>query len=225
ESPSDLDTAIAEVSSPNARDLIDTLDKAPLDDRPTFTASIRPDAVIVEQDGQQQRFAMPDDEFYVAVAPYLNETHECTYHSLTTCVGEMGGEEVGVVVVEEDGDVSVDETQRTFDNGFIGLWLPRDVDATLTITHGEAVASAPISTRADCPTCITDMRLRTTDERVDDDVPSPHHSPHHRGPHHRDDHHGPHRHDHHGPQHGPHHSPQHPQHGPHHRGPHGDETD
>lgn len=76
---------------------------------------------------------MSDDEFYVSIAPYVGQTHECFFHSLTTCLGELRNEEVHVTVTTaDDGAAIVDETVRTHDNGFAGLWLPRGIDATLT---------------------------------------------------------------------------------------------
>ncbi|GMA34464.1 CueP family metal-binding protein [Demequina litorisediminis] len=73
---------------------------------------------------------MPDDAFYVSLAPYVDTTHECYFHSLTTCTGEMQGEDIDVTVTDvETGEVLVDEAMTTFDNGFVGLWLPRDAEA------------------------------------------------------------------------------------------------
>lgn len=120
-SPSDLDTAIAEVTSPSTRNVIDT--------------------------------------------------HERTYHSLTTCVGEMSGEEVGAVGGKED--VILRKPRHTFDNGSIGLWLPRDLDAP----------SPHHSTHHRGP--------HHRDDHHHDDHHRPHHGPHHHRPHHGP-HHGPH---------------------------------
>ncbi|WP_455133585.1 CueP family metal-binding protein [Microbacterium aurum] len=53
----------------------------------------------------------------------------------------------------------LDEERTTNSNGFVGLWLPRDIDATLTITHENGSITTPISTGADDPTCLTDLPL------------------------------------------------------------------
>ncbi|MDP9822944.1 hypothetical protein J2S59_002753 [Nocardioides massiliensis] len=72
---------------------------------------------------------MPEDRFYLAVAPYVDQTHECFYHSLTTCLGELDSADVRVKIVDEANDeVLVDEVRTTFDNGFLGFWLPRDIE-------------------------------------------------------------------------------------------------
>ncbi|MFS4491238.1 CueP family metal-binding protein, partial [Dietzia kunjamensis] len=47
----------------------------------------------------------------------------------------------------------------TYDNGFLGLWLPRGITATLTIDHDGRTATAPISTGDDDLTCLTTMQL------------------------------------------------------------------
>jgi hypothetical protein len=44
-------------------------------------------------------------------------------------------------------------------NGFIDLWLPRDIEGTLTITQGELSATKLISTESGEPTCETTMQL------------------------------------------------------------------
>ena len=145
-----------------APEVIERLDTMALADRPgDLMASVQPDAVVVTDDqGREARLPMPEDQVYVSVAPYVDQTHECHFHSLTTCVGELGDESVDVTLTTADGEVLVDETRRTYDNGFVGLWVPRDLDATLTITHDGRTGTAPITTRnPDDPTCVTTLQL------------------------------------------------------------------
>lgn len=145
-----------------APEVIERLDTMALADRPgDLMASVQPDAVVVTDDqGREVRLPMPEDQVYVSVAPYVDQTHECHFHSLTTCVGELGDESVDVMLTTADGEVLVDETRRTYDNGFVGLWVPRDLDATLTITHDGRAGTAPITTRdPDDPTCVTTLQL------------------------------------------------------------------
>ena len=145
-----------------APEVIERLDTMALADRPgDLMASVQPDAVVVtDGQGREARLPMPEDQVYVSVAPYVDQTHECHFHSLTTCVGELGDESVDVMLTGADGEVLVDETRRTYDNGFVGLWVPRDLDATLTITHDGRTGTAPITTRnPDDPTCVTTLQL------------------------------------------------------------------
>lgn len=147
----------------DARAVIDALDAMPVAERPTtLMASIRPNELLLSGDQERETaLAMPADEFYVSLAPYINQTHDCYFHSLTTCKGEMQNTDVQVVVTDKaTGEVLVDDTLTTFDNGFMGLWLPRDIDATITIEYDGLSATSDLSTRNDDDaTCVTTMQL------------------------------------------------------------------
>ena len=54
----------------------------------------------------------------------------------------------------------ISENMDTLSNGFIDLWLPRDVEGTLTITQGDLTVSKLISTASGEPTCETTMQLQ-----------------------------------------------------------------
>lgn len=156
------DPGMSQLAVTDSRDLVDALDRAPLDNRPQFIASVRAEEVLLDVAGEQGSLPLPDDEFYVSIAPYLESTHECTYHSLTTCVGEMQQEPMHVTVTDDSGQTVLEEDLETFDNGFFGLWLPRDMQGSITITHESGSVEAPISTGPDDPTCVTDLRLTST---------------------------------------------------------------
>lgn len=146
----------------DAPQIVERLDTMPVADRPTdLIASVQPDALVLT-DGEQRetRLPMPDDEFYISVAPYREQTHACHFHSLTTCLGELFDTEVRVTLTGDDGQVLLDEPRRTYDNGFIGIWVPRGIEATLTIAHEGQTGTATISTvNGDDPTCITTLQL------------------------------------------------------------------
>jgi len=145
----------------SAMEVIDTLDRMPMDQRPTdLMASVRPDRLLVSGDDTEVTLPIPPDRFYLSVAPYVDSTHECFNHSLTTCKGELGGEDVEVSLVDEStGAVLADGVKTVFANGFIGFWLPKDTTATLRIGHEGKVAQTKVSTHADDPTCLTTMQL------------------------------------------------------------------
>lgn len=147
----------------NAKDIITELDSLPVAERSTqLMASIRPGEVILLDAAKREAVVpLPADEFYVSVAPYVSQTHECHFHSLTTCVGEMANEDVSVTLTNDaTGDVLIKETLRTFDNGFLGLWLPRGIDATLALEHEGLSATQALSTKnADDATCVTTSKL------------------------------------------------------------------
>lgn len=146
----------------DVREVIERLDTMPVSDRPTdLLASVQPDALVLRgADEREARLPMPEDEVYISVAPFREQTHECHFHSLTTCRGELSGVEVRLTLTSDDGTVLIDEMRRTYDNGFVGFWVPRDITATLTIAHDGRTGSVPVSTRnGDDRTCITDLQV------------------------------------------------------------------
>lgn len=142
-------------------DLVDRLDRLAGDDRPSeLMAAVLPDRLILTTGGDEVSRDLPADRFYLSVAPYLSRTHDCFNHSLTTCTGELADTQVGIKVVDrETGKVLMDEQRSTFANGFVGLWLPREIEATLAITSDLGRGSVNISTAADAPTCLTTLKL------------------------------------------------------------------
>ncbi|WP_404380080.1 CueP family metal-binding protein [Knoellia locipacati] len=145
----------------SAMEVIDSLDRMPVEERPAdLRASVRTDVLLVSGDDAEVSLPIPADRFYLSVAPYIDTTHECFNHSLTTCKGELGGKDVDVSLVEDgSGRVLTEGVRTIFDNGFVGFWLPKDTTATLRISHEGKVAEARVSTDADAPTCLTTMQL------------------------------------------------------------------
>ncbi|WP_313821588.1 CueP family metal-binding protein [Citricoccus sp.] len=150
----------------DARTIIERLDTQAVAERPTdLVASVQSEQLVVADDrGRQAAVAMPADEVYVSAAPYESQTHECHFHSLTTCLGELRNQDVRVTVLDQaTGEVLIADRLQTFDNGFVGLWLPRGIEAELTVEHDGKSATSMVSTRnADDATCLTDLRLMGT---------------------------------------------------------------
>lgn len=145
----------------DGREITEYLDAMPVADRPEeLIASVEPETLVLyDTSGNETTVPLPEYEFYLSFAPFIEHTHECHFHSLTTCLGELANEEIDITVTDETDAVLVDEAVRTYDNGFAGLWLPRDIEATLTVTQGERSATVPISTAEDAPTCLTTLQL------------------------------------------------------------------
>lgn len=147
----------------SAEEIIDALEQRPLNDRPSaLRASIRPDALLLsDEQGREASVPLPVGRTYVSFAPYVTTTHDCGFHSLTTCTGELGDEPVTITVTDlATGDVIVDEAASTEANGFVGLWLPRADALEVTIEAAAGSATAQITTDSpDDPTCITTMQL------------------------------------------------------------------
>lgn len=145
----------------NAVEIIDHLDQLPVAQRPAdLIASVRTDELLLSNENQEVVLDLPDKHTYVSVAPYLTQTHDCFYHSLTTCLGELDREDIQVTITDEaTGEVLVDEATTTFDNGFIGFWLPDDASGTIEVTHQGRTGTTSFSTTTDGATCVTDLRL------------------------------------------------------------------
>lgn len=123
------------------------------------TASITSHELIVTEDGKETKYALPEDEFFVSIAPFVATTHECAIHSLTGCQGELVEKDFGVHIEDEDGNVVVDEVITSPENGFIDLWLPRDKNYSVKISHDGKTVESEISTFEGDNTCITTMQL------------------------------------------------------------------
>ena len=138
---------------------IEALDQQTGERNREVLASVRYDTLVLKDATTETSVPIPGDRFYLSVAPYVNQTHECYYHSLTTCRGELADADLDVTITDADGAVLVDGPTRTYANGFVGFWLPRDLTGTITITHDGRTATAPISTGVDAPTCLTTVQL------------------------------------------------------------------
>ena len=125
------------------------------------SASITSSELIITDENQEvTKHALPEDEFFVSIAPFKTTTHPCDIHSLTGCQGELVEEDFDILVEDPEGNVVLDETKTTETNGFIDLWLPRDDTFTVTITQGDKQSVSEIPTFEGDNTCITTMQLQ-----------------------------------------------------------------
>lgn len=125
------------------------------------SASITSSELLIKDENQKEIIHdLPEDEFFVSVAPFINQTHPCEIHSLTSCQGELIDEDVDVLIKNSDGDIVLDETRQTEANGFIDLWLPRDDTFDVIMTMDGKETSSEISTFDGDHTCITTMQLK-----------------------------------------------------------------
>jgi len=114
---------------------------------------------VTDSDESQLIYDLSEDDFFVSIAPYINETHPCTIHSLTGCQGEMIKEEFDVYIEDMEGNVILDKTLTSQSNGFIDLWLPRDKTYRATITQDGKMVESEFSTFESDNTCISTMQL------------------------------------------------------------------
>lgn len=144
----------------SGKEIVDHLDRLGGAERPTeLMASVRPDELLVSDGTEELAVALPEDEFYLSVAPYVDASHECYFHSLTTCQGELAEADIEVTFTTAEGEVLLEETTTTFANGFAGFWLPRDVEGVLEVTHDGRTGEVPVATGEEDPTCLTTLQL------------------------------------------------------------------
>ncbi|HEY4550031.1 MAG TPA: CueP family metal-binding protein [Bacillus sp. (in: firmicutes)] len=115
--------------------------------------------IVTESKKSKQVYDLPENDFFVSIAPYINKTHPCTIHSLTGCQGEMVEEDFDVYIEDTEGNLILDETLKSESNGFIDLWLLRDKTYHITITHDGKTVESEFSTFESDNTCITTMQL------------------------------------------------------------------
>lgn len=130
-------------------------------DIPDQTATISANELIVtdNEDDRKTVYELPEDEFFVSIAPFLTETHPCFDHSLTGCQGEMVNKDLDIFIEDEDGNVLLNEGMQTMKNGFIDLWLPRGQTFNVKISHDGKQVESEISTFEEDGTCVTTMQL------------------------------------------------------------------
>lgn len=124
------------------------------------SASITPRELIVNGGSADEKvYPLPQEEFFVSVAPYMDQTHPCQVHSLTGCQGELTEQEFQVTVTDLEGNAVVDQVMKSEANGFIDLWLPREQTYRMTIEYEGKTAESQISTFDTDNTCITTLSL------------------------------------------------------------------
>ncbi|WP_068398813.1 CueP family metal-binding protein [Kribbia dieselivorans] len=145
------------VAGLSGKQVVEKLDATNDDRGGALMGSVTPAQVTLAVGGDE--VALPLEEFYLAVAPYETQTHDCFNHNVTTCQGELAGKDIAVTITDDDGTVLVDDTVTTQPNGFAGFWLPKDITGTVEVRYAGRQASAPISTGAEDPTCLTTLKL------------------------------------------------------------------
>ncbi len=110
-------------------------------------------------DGTKTVIAMPTDRMVVSVAPFIMKTHPCREHFPSSCRGELANTPVEVKAVAEDGTVILDEKTSTLPNGFVDLWLPRNLKINVTLKARGLTATQRIGTFDKDKTCITEAKL------------------------------------------------------------------
>ncbi|MFK5883520.1 MAG: CueP family metal-binding protein [Candidatus Izemoplasma sp.] len=124
-----------------------------------YTISVTDDVLLINYDNKNISLEMPKDEFYISVAPYIDMTHECFFHSPTECRAELSNESFYITLIDLEGNIVLDSYYESLNNGFIDFWLPRDIEGVLSITYGDLTSVKMISTFSGDATCETTFKL------------------------------------------------------------------
>lgn len=141
-------------------EMIDHLDRLPVAERPTdLMAAVMTDHLVLTSAETEMQVELPEDSFYLSIAPYVEQTHDCYYHSLTTCLGELQNEQVDIRILDDDGETLVEEQRTTFDNGFVGVWVPSNTRGTIEVSYAGMTGTTEFTSTDAGATCITDLQL------------------------------------------------------------------
>lgn len=142
------------LSGLSVEEIVSKLDSS-TSDPSGLRASITGESLVLSDESKEVRLDLPKDAFYLSFAPYVDQTHPCGIHSLSSCQGELVNQQVHAVIKDSKGNEIVNSDLTTMENGFIGVWLPSNIEATVTVSYNGLVAQAPIATFADSETCLT----------------------------------------------------------------------
>ena len=134
--------------------VVNKLDSS-VDEPKELLSSITGEALTLKEGETTVQLSLPSDKFYLSFAPYENTVHPCVRHNLTSCRGELFNVPVHATITDDKGALILDETVQTMANGFVGVWLPRNINANLQVDYNGKTVTAPISTFANSDTCLT----------------------------------------------------------------------
>ena len=99
--------------------------------------------------------------FYVAVAPYINTTHPCTYHAKGSCQAELKNVPLRFWLRSTDGAVNRAGTVRAGSDGFVEWWLPHNKEYVATFAYEGKRGTGSFVSHPKSPTCITTIQLKS----------------------------------------------------------------
>lgn len=120
-----------------------------------LNASVTSEYVVLNDGDHSAKVKIPDDQFFLAFAPYINQTHPCVEYNLNSCHGELANQTFLVSIITPSGDIILQEEMVSADNGFVTIWLDKNIEANLTVEYNNLKAKTFISTNKDSNNCLT----------------------------------------------------------------------
>ncbi|OHE26018.1 MAG: hypothetical protein A2Y45_00835 [Tenericutes bacterium GWC2_34_14] len=143
----------------NLKNVIQTLE-ATAAEAEGFNASITGSHLILSDQDESYEIELPAGEFYLSIAPYINQTHPCSNHNLVTCRGEMKSETFHVIITDLDtNEVVIDANYESTPQGFFGLWLEQNKNYQIVINYDGMTQTETLFTSKESNTCLTTMQL------------------------------------------------------------------
>ena len=131
-----------------------------LNEPANFSAAITGTKLFLGDSQQQVELELPNGQFYLSFAPYVNQTHPCANHNLVTCRGELKNKSFEVKIVDsQTNTVIIERTIISSSNGFAGIWLPENKRFLITVSYENLTATEEISTFTSSNTCLTTLKL------------------------------------------------------------------
>ena len=124
-----------------------------------LTSSITSEYLVLRDNSEEIKLDLPKVKFYLSFAPYITQTHPCGTHSLSSCQGELVNQTVNVIITDGKGNVIINSDMTTMENGFVGVWLPRNMNATVEVRYQGMTAQEIITTFSGSNTCLTTLQL------------------------------------------------------------------
>src|SRR5665647_664789 len=128
-------------------------------DKMDVVTFVTPDKVNFKfKDGQVISIPLPDDTMMVSIAPYIDKTHTCATHYVSSCDAELKSTNIKVIAVTTGGKTLINKTMKTAATGFLDLWLPRNQAINITVSAKGKSATGKIFTHRDSKTCETTLK-------------------------------------------------------------------
>jgi hypothetical protein len=142
----------------SVEEIVNSLDSTKSDPEGLST-SITGEYLVLSDNSEEIKLALPEDKFYLSFAPYITQTHPCGTHSLTSCQGELVNKTVNVIITDGKGNEIINSDMTTMENGFIGVWLPRNINATIQVLYNGLTTQTSFTTFSESNTCLTTLQL------------------------------------------------------------------